>query len=219
MSLSNYFFTEKRFIVTSAVLLLCAAIFLLFPANNIFEGFVISTVALIIIPILHIKLVLKEDLSQWGLGKGQWNARILMTIFICFLAACGLFALLNYTTDFALRYGGLLPVKLFDDFGAFLLFTMTIVLLSVILYEIFFRGFVLSLFSDRIGWWAVVVQFLIMTIVLFLSYSDQFLLDIPYLLIAFFAGIVGYVTRSVWYTIPFSLLLIILLNTYIISTQ
>ena len=219
MSLRNYFFTEKRFIVTSAVLFLCAAIFLLFPANNIFEGFVISIVALIIIPILHIKLVLKEDLSQWGLGKGQWNSRILMTIFICFLAVCGLFILLNYTTDFALRYGGLLPARLFDDFGAFLLFNVTIVLLSVILYEIFFRGFVLSLFSDRIGWWAVVVQFLAITIFFAIGFDDRFLLDIPYILISLFAGVVAYVTRSVWYAIPFSFLAIILFNSFIISTQ
>jgi len=219
MTLRNYFYTEKRFIVTSAILLLCIGIYLMFPARSIFEGFVISIVALIIIPILHVKLVLKENLEQWRLGKGHWNPRILMTITVSFLTACGLFSLIHFTTDFSAQYAGLLPAKIFDQFGSFLLFNMTIVLFSVFLYEIFFRGFVLSLFSERIGWWSVIVQFLAVTIVLIIGFDNRFFLDVPYILIAPFAGVVAYITRSVWYTIPFSFLTIILFNSIIIMTQ
>ncbi len=219
MTLRDYFHKEKRFIVTSVILLLCIAIFLMFPAKSVFEGIVISIIAFIILPILHVKLVLKENLAQWGLGKGQWNIRIFMTIIISFLAACGLFLLVHLTTDFSAQYAGLLPAMIFDQFRFFLLFNVTIVLFSVILYEIFFRGFVLHLFTDRVGWWAVIVQFLVMTIVLMIGFDDRFLLDVPYILVSLFAGVVAYVTRSVWYAIPFSFLIIILFNSFIIMTQ
>lgn len=178
-----------------------------------------SIVALIIIPLLHIKIVLKEKFSLWGFGKGRWNSRIFITILLSFIVACCVFGFLHFTTDFSARYAGLLPAKIFDDFGAFLLFNLTIVLLSVILYEIFFRGFVLNLFSDRIGWWAVIVQFLAIALFLIIGFDDRFLLDVPYIITAFFAGVVGYITRSVWYTISFSFLTIILFNSFIILTQ
>lgn len=217
MTFSNYFYKQKHFIVTSSVLLLCIAIFLAFPVNYAFQGITLSAVALIITPILYIKIVLKESLAEWGFGKGEFNLHIMMTIIISFIAAISLFFLIHTTTDFSAHYSDLLPAAIFDNFRIFLLFHLTFILFFVILYEIFFRGFILNLFSSKVGWWSVIIQFLIMTIVLFLGYSDHFLLDIPYLLIALFAGIVGYVTHSVWYTIPFAFLYIITINTFIIS--
>lgn len=219
MALKEYFFREKHFIVTSGVLLICIAIFLAFPAGHIVQGITLSAAAFIITPILLIKIVLKEPLSDWGLGKGEINARILMTIGLSFITVVGIFLLIHITTDFSANYAGLLPTTLFDEFSKFLLFQITIVLLYVILYEIFFRGFVLNLFAIKVGWWSVLVQFLIMTLVIFYGYDDQFLLNIPYLLVSLFAGVVAYITRSVYYSILFSFLLLTLFNSFIILTQ
>lgn len=219
MALREYFFREKRFIVTSGVLLLCIAIFLAFPADHIMQGITLSAVALILTPILFVKIVLKEPLSEWGLGKGEINPRILMTIGISFAAALGVFALIHVTTTFSVRSAGLIAEPILEQFSMFLLYHATVILFSVVLYEIFFRGFVLHLFATKIGWWSVLVQFLIMMIVIFLGFSDQFLLDVPFLIVAPFAGIVSYITRSVWYAIPFSFLVITLFNSFIVLTQ
>ena len=89
--------------------------------------------------------------------------------------------------------------------------------LFVLIYEFYFRGFILFIFKTKLEFWAILVQALIFLIlVLVIGYSSLFLF-LPYLIFTPFAGFIALKSRSILYSGISQFLIILILDTLIVG--
>ncbi len=184
----------------------CLLMLRFFPEKDYFQKFIISLTFLFLVPFLYIKIVLKEDLKNFGLQIGSWKKGIAWSIFSLMGAFLVLILLYQYA-DLADKY--YLPQGLIDNFGLFVFYEAILVSFFLALYEFFFRGFMLFSFIKKGKFFSVILQFVAFLLFLIIAKDLNWSLT-HYIIAAFFSGIVAYESRSLIYSYLFGWLFVII---------
>ena len=205
--------SKTELLVTIAVILLSMLLFAIVSHKGIFQEVVISVTFLFLLPYFYIKNVLKESLINFGFRMPKKDNRKgdLFIFFASILIVSSIFYLLNDKFDFSDKYF-ITKTILKKHFLYFILYELVWVNFFVLLYEFFFRGFIMfyfSSFSKKVGGYAIFIQFLFF--ILFLDLANQLNASfLYYIIIAPFAGLIAYRTESLLYSYFFSIISIVI---------
>lgn len=196
---------QKRFLIIG-LLVLCSLLFLGFfreseSLSPVFQGLIVSFVFFLVIPLLSCKIVLKEPLKNLGWQKGNPRAGLLAGL----AAVGGGIAFLLFLDQFfpvseSYAFSGYVE----SDFLWFILYEVLLVSFTTLLYEVFFRGFIQTLWLGHLGIWAVGVQAAVFIGLFFLSgefawHNASLLLFSPLAgLVAYFSGSIRYSWAASW---------------------
>lgn len=133
---------SRHFLTANAVALsaLCLAIY--FPASGSLELSLLATSALVIFPILAIRILIRAPFSQYGISVGSRHISINIGITLASIACATLLALVFITKTDIGKAVFTIPTPLRENFLLFLIHT-GIVAWSIAINEFFFRGFIL----------------------------------------------------------------------------
>ena len=145
-------------LIVSLFILVCVVVFAFLPTKGSFQEVILGFFALLILPIFFIKLVLKDKICRFGFQIKSWRNG-LWFMPLCFLVATlAGFVVFEYT-DFTEKYF-LGNFSLTENFWYFFAYEFLVVNFFVLLYELFFRGFVMFYFDKKFGANSVFIQFL-----------------------------------------------------------
>lgn len=199
---------NKEEFITGFFILSCLGLYSLFPTVDNFQKIITLIVFFVLIPVLYDKFILKRNLTLYRTRLGEWKKGLLYSIGGIFFGILIILGLIKFSN---LMDGYRVPVQITKSFGYFVFYELGITFLLVVIYEFFFRGFVMfhfvSLFKRR----AILMQFLVF--VLFLTLTSSFSATIiPYIIFSLIAGLIAYKTNSLLYSFGGQLILIIIVD-------
>jgi len=199
-------------IITLGVIIVCLALFSLFPATDTLQNITRSLFFLVIIPGLYIKIILQKNFSEFGLSVQEpqrgffWGGLMLVVSLIIGIL------LIHFS---GLKGSYSLPAYVMTNFWFFVLYELVFINIFFFIQEFFYKGFALFSFADKLGWWSIGVSFVIY---FFMAMSSGSLgwQNTPFLILAATGGIVSYKTRSFIYAYLMGILFLILFDAYLI---
>lgn len=209
---SNKFF-DKETIVTVGVILVCLFLYVLFPTKNIFQQIISTLTFFLAIPFLYVKIILKREIGNYGIQKGNWTAGLFWSAIAIPTAIAALYFLIRYT-GFLEKYS--LPQAVRENFVFFLGYEILLTGFFAAVYEIFFRGFLMRSLSEKVGYLAIILQSIAFLLLFFLSSSLSWSI-VPYLIFAPFSGLIAYQSRSLLYSFASNFLFIIIADSIFIK--
>ncbi len=202
---------HKELVVTTSVAMLCLLLAAIFPADNAFQSISKNIFFLVALPILYIKLILKNDLSQWGWNLANKKTGMLLAGG-AFLVGLVIFFLMINFAGFSSYY--VIDPLVKNNFGFFLLYELVFFNLFFFAQEFFFHGFILSA-ARQFYMRAIFIQSAIYFLTLLFA-KTPILQSAPLIYLSLAGGWVTYKTRSFVYSYISGLLFIIILDAYII---
>ncbi|MEK9151413.1 MAG: lysostaphin resistance A-like protein [Patescibacteria group bacterium] len=201
MPLLEILSNNRRFIVTGLLVFFSLGFFGFFPESDrlspVFQGFIVSIVFFLVIPVFYSKIVLKESLKNLGFQKGNLTAGVLAGI-VSIVAAGAAVVWLAFTfPEFRGRY--VFPVLVETNFLWFVLYELVLVSFVTLLYEVFFRGLVMFLWLRALGIFSVLIQTALFLGFASLNYAVSWQMA-PLLIFSPFAGFIAYRSGSIWYS-------------------
>lgn len=199
---------KKEFVIIICFIVALLVTGVFFPTKNAFQSLFIKIAFLGAVPMLFNKIFLKRELRDIGLQLGNWKQGLIWSgISVCILGV--MFFVAFYFFDFLTHY----PVlkSLTTDYRAFVFYELTTVLFAVVIFEFFFRGFVMLTLESKMHYWAIAAQALIF-LILVLATGDQKWMLAPYVMVAPLAGLIVYKSRSIFYSSLMQWLVIIMLD-------
>jgi membrane protease YdiL (CAAX protease family) len=164
----------KQDIVTLLVVLTTLGFFIFSPSaidlGPALQGFIIALVFFGFLPLGYHFLIHGGSAEQFGLIRGNARRGTIESIVAAVLLFVFTVALYKVFPVIGSSYE--LPLRVTESFGWFLVYELAIVPSTLILFEIFFRGFVQqSWLSDRLGWFSVLAQGILFIVFLFATPS------------------------------------------------
>lgn len=210
----SFIWKDSELSVSSALILVCLFLSIAFPVDKESLGQLLTKniFFLVIIPALYIKLILKKDLSDFGLNTKDKKKGLIWGAFFLVALLCVYYLLLNYTL---LPKKYILPQNIVSSFAFFLIYELILMNILIFTYEFFFRGFILFLFSKKIGYWAILLQAVIFLAFSLISNGFFWQFSAP-LILSLSSGFLAYRSRSFIFSYIVSLVFIIIMNSYII---
>lgn len=206
--------TQNQFFFMSLVVALtCFLLSIYFPAENIAQELTKKFLFLVVVPIFYIKLVLKDDLSDFGINGKNFKVGFFWALLALIASFLITYAFFHYT-NFKNQY--LLPEYLFGNFPLYLFYELILVNFFVLFQTFFFQGFLMFTLKEKIGPWSIIIQNAAYLFSAFLSGGLGWLI-FPYALTGLLGGILVYKNRSLIHSYFFSLLFIILLDAFFIK--
>jgi hypothetical protein len=192
--------------------LLSLAVFSFFPTTNFLENLTKSLVFLLLIPYLFVRIVLKENLSDFGMKFKLEKEGFIGSFLLVAIGMLVIYPLANYTS-FPLFYR--LSPTISGNFLMFVFYELVLVNLLLLFQEYFFKGFIISICREKFSKLSIIIQAAIYLIPLaFVSASLWNI--IPMAIISIFGGILAYRTKTFFYSYLGSLLFLIVLDSYLI---
>jgi membrane protease YdiL (CAAX protease family) len=211
---TSFIWKDSELLVSSLLIFVCLFLTLVFPVdnNNLAQLLTKNIFFLVIIPALYIKLILKKNLSDFGLNIKNKKTGLVWGIFFLVFLSLLYYALFSYTT---LPKKYILPQNVAGSFPFFLLYELVLINILVFTYEFFFRGFIQFLFFEKIGYWTILFQSAIF--ILFSSLNNGFFWQFAApLVLSLSSGILAWKSKSFIFSYIASLVFIIIMNSYII---
>lgn len=202
----------KEFIITVIFTAISLLVYSFFPAKDNFQQVTAMLIFLVVLPFLFSRYFLQfNTLDSFKLGDSR-NGLIYSaaSFFICLL----IFFAASYVFDFFDKYK--VPVFITQNFKNFLLYEFFLVLPFVVVYEYFFRGFILRFLRSVIGKWSILAQAAVFA-VLIVSSGGSMIQYLPYLIFSFFAGFIYLKSGSLIYSALTQFILILVLNAIVIQ--
>jgi membrane protease YdiL (CAAX protease family) len=200
-------------IITAGIIFFCLLLYVIFPADGVFQQIISSATFLLVIPLLYVKIILKKDLNNFGIQQGEWKTGIFWSLFSLLAAFLILYALYYYY-DFFEKYE--VSKLIADNFLLFLGYQIFLTGFFVALYEFFFRGFIMFSFSKKLGYWSIIFQGVIFFLLIWLSSSMTWIMA-PYLIFALFGGVIAFLSRSIIYSFISTSLFIVIVDSIFIK--
>jgi membrane protease YdiL (CAAX protease family) len=204
---------NKEDIITAGIIFLCLFLYVIFPTDGVFQQIISSATFLLVIPLLYVKIILKKDLSDFGIQRGEWKTGIFWSL-LSLVTAFLILYVLYYYFDFFGKYD--VPKSIRDNFLLFLGYQIFLTGFFTALYEFFFRGFVMFSFSEKFGYWAIILQSAIFFLLIWLSSSMSWSMA-PYLIFAVLGGVVAFFSHSIIYSFISTSLFIIIIDSIFIK--
>jgi membrane protease YdiL (CAAX protease family) len=211
---------DKRFVLTG-LLALVSLLFLGFfresdRVSPVLQGYIVGLVFFLVVPLIYCKMILKEPLSALGFEKGKALPGFFWGL-VGIAAASGVLLALDRFTG--LLSGYRFPASVERSFVGFILYETIVVVLTVLMYEVFFRGLVMRIWlGPVIGFPAVLVQAVLFGALLFSGGSLE-PAQAPFLLASLFSGLTVYFSRSLWYGLLVSWAIVFLSDIFVLITR
>jgi membrane protease YdiL (CAAX protease family) len=210
----------KRFAITGSAILVSLLLCYSFPTdarlNQSLQSVMVGIAFFLIVPVLYVKMVLKEPLGSLGFQRSHrkfgW-ASVILTV----IPALAVLVVLVKTSSVGGQYH--LPLFATQSFPLFLLYELFLVGALVFLYEVFFRGFVMLLWLKDFGFGSALFQavfFIGSYAILRGGVSWQ---DVPLFFTAVISGFVAFYTKSIWYSFSASWLFLFLADAYFLAIR
>ncbi len=209
VNLSKY----KEIGVTFAVIFLCTALYVFFPTDNVLQLIILTVMLLVVVPALYVKFILNRSLLETGLTIGDWKKGVLLASTFLLSLLVIVLLLLKFSS---LKEQYTIPLVVQNSFLVFVMYELFVVGLIALSFEYFFRGFMVCGLRRKLGLWAVLVQLIILEL-FFVEFTD--LSDIQITLVAPFAGIIAYYSRSIYYSLAFSFVSAVIIDALVISAN
>jgi membrane protease YdiL (CAAX protease family) len=211
---------EKHFIGTTTLIVFCILFFAFFEESptlsSVLQGAIITSIFFLVLPIAYTRLVLREPLAKLGLrGADNHTLAVLWSVLLAMGGFLACWALVYTYPNLAGQ--AIFPVLVETSFVWFTLYTLTLLPLTLFIYEVFFRGMVQILWLEN-TWKAVGAQAILFIALLQLT-NGITLVDVPLLLAALLAGIVAKKTGSLWYAFLTSYLIVFLTDVLFLSLR
>ncbi len=209
----NFYKEKNKQIASLVVIIFSLALFIFFPSSGSIQALTKGLFFLILLPLLFIKFITKEKLTEYGIGLGNKKTGVILSISALILNLIIFLFLFKYS-NFSKNY--ILPEIVVSKFWTFVLYEIVFVNLYLIFNEYFFRGFMLFSLKKSIGSFAILIQFIVFALFLLLtkSFSWQML---PFLILATTGGLTSYLSKSILYSYISGFLSIIILDAYLIA--
>jgi membrane protease YdiL (CAAX protease family) len=203
---------NQELLISLGVALLCLFLSLFFPSQNSAQLITKNIFFLILLPTIYARIILKMKLPELGLNLKNRHAGLVWSSILALFLLLTFYLLLNYTS-FRTNYK--LSPEIMANFWFFLGYELLLVNFIVFINEFFFRGFIISLFRERLTHWTIALQALIYFLALWLtnSFSWQIL---PFILFSVSGGILAYKTKSFLYSYFMHFFVIIILDSVLI---
>ena len=198
----------KEFILSIVFILSILIIYSLFPVKGIFQQIIVMFIFFGIIPILFNKIILKNNFNIFKVQVGNWKQGLIWGGAGFFISVI-LFFLSLYFINFFRKRG--VPETILFDFKKFVFYEIVLVLPVIFIYDLFFRGFIVSILEMKLKEWAVILQAALFIGLVFGSNSFSPAI-IPFLMNAPLAGWVAYKSESILYATLFQFLSIVVLD-------
>ncbi len=204
---------NKELVITTVFFIACLFGYIFFPAKGLFQYRFVSLVFLIVLPFLYNKYFLKKDDIFRRFVAGNWKENLKWLALGLFFPSL-LMVLIFVSTDILNHY--FLPLNIKNNFGQFLIYELSGIAFTVLMYELFFRETVMRYYMSFFGKWSILIQFVFFVgLVVFLNLPYWFY--ISYLVFAPFAGWISYKSDSIWYSFLGQWLLILIIDAVFIS--
>lgn len=203
---------DKEILVTSGVIFICLLLYITFPASNVFQKIISSLTFLLVIPLLYVKIILKKNVKDFGLTLGSWKTGLVWSIISLVISISVVYILFKY---FGLSEKYSLPAYISQNFLLFLAYEIFIVGFFTVLYEIFFRGFLMFSFLGKIGAWSIFLQASVFLLLFFIAGGIYWSLA-PYIIFLLLSGIIAYFSRSIIYSFVASMIFNIIIDSFFI---
>lgn len=191
---------DRKFVVTGLLVLFSVGFIGLYQGGGAVspavQGFIVSVVFFLAIPLLYCRMILKEPLADLGWRRGRGAGGVAVAS-VSVAAALGIVVLLAQFFPFRVQYR--LPALVETSFLWFVLYEVGLVAVMALLYEAFFRGLVQTLWLRSLGWRAVAVQTGLFFLLVALGGGLNWRMA-PLLVFSPFAGLVAYRADSLWYS-------------------
>ena len=128
---------------------------------------------------------------------------------VSFFVSTALFFLGLYFVDFFRKRG--VPETILFDFKNFIFHEVVLVLPVIFIYDLFFRGFMISILETKLKYWSVVLQAALFISIVFGSNSFSPTI-VPFLINAPLAGWVAYKSNSILYATLFQFISLVILD-------
>ncbi|HQB59348.1 MAG TPA: CPBP family intramembrane metalloprotease [Candidatus Moranbacteria bacterium] len=204
----------KKFIISIVFIFLLISVHIFFPITDVFQKVVAFLSFFVVIPILFNSLILKRKFDDIGLQFGDWKKGLIWSGTSTALIGI-IFGIFIYFFGFYEKY--LIPASIVNSYKDFILYSITTTLFFVVIYDLFFRGFLMGILQLKIGFWAVVVQAVVFIALAIFAGSVIWTL-VPYMIFSLFAGIIVYKSRSIIYSSIMQFIILFLLNAGMIYT-
>lgn len=203
----------KEDLLTLAVVAVCLGLFIVFPTAGSFQKITSALFFLFIVPVLHIKLILKKNLRSFGLNLNHKKDGLLWgSIMFLFLAA--VFYFLSKYPPFINNYP-IMPAYISTNFWVFSVYELILVNLLFFLQNFFFQGFLLFSFMEKLGAKAVLIP--IATYCGIILFSSGFIPKlIPSLFIFIIGTVISFKNKSFVYAYAAGLFLQFIFDAYLI---
>jgi membrane protease YdiL (CAAX protease family) len=211
---NNNSFTPIQIAVSIIIALICLTLSLVFPAQGGFETVTKNVFFLVAVPALYIKYILKGNLAYFGLNLQNKKAGLIWGI-ITFAVLVALAAFYTRLPNFQTNYN--LPGGIVNNFWYFLLYELVFVNIFLFVYEFFFRGFILFILSEKIGFWAIFAQTIIFWLSLIATKNFTWSFA-PTIILPLTSGFLAYKGRSFVYSYAVAIIFTILLDAYLIRS-
>lgn len=200
---------KKKEIVSILFILISLITYTFFPVKDNFQQMVTMFVFFVVLPLLFNFIFLKNKISFYGISVGDWKKGLIYGCASIFIVGVLLFIATNYF-DFLNKRA--VPELIANDFWEFVFYELVVVAFFVAVYEFYFRGFIMPIFAEIFGRWAILIQAAIFfSLILFIGGASMFLF-LPYLLFSLFGGLIVQKSRSLIYSGIAQLFLIIILD-------
>jgi len=160
------FYSNRELIVSLGVVLLCLFASLLFPTKNSAQLITKSLFFLVLLPIGYIKIILKQNISEFGWNLKNPKIGFLLSGLTLLFTLLLFYLLINYTS-FESTYS--LDLRIRNNFWFFLAYELLAVNLTLFIIGFFFQGFILSLFRKKFFYFAIPIQTGLFFLLLFLT--------------------------------------------------
>lgn len=204
----------KEFIIMTIFTTLSLVVYNFFPTKDIFQQIATILFFLVVLPIVFSKYVLKNSKDLINFRIGNYREGLIYgaaSLIFCFI----IIFILSYFYGFLNRYT--VPIFIVGNFLRFLVYEFLLVLSFIVVYEFYFRGFLMAIFSKNIGYWSILLQFVVFGILVLISATEKEIVQyVPYIIFAPFGGIIALKSKSLIYSAITQFLVIFILNVIII---
>jgi membrane protease YdiL (CAAX protease family) len=204
---------KKEILITGLFIAVLLIVYKFFPTDSLFQNIVVSIFFLAILPLVYNFFVLKKPLGFFGIKKGLSSQGFLWAFISLVFASLIFYIMLSYT-EVASHY---IAQKVFSqNFWKFLYYEFVYVAPFVLLYEFFFRGFLMLYFGKSFGYFSIIIQFF--GFILFLAITGSLGWEFaPYLFFSLFSGIIAYKSKSIYYGVLAHIVFMIIFDASIIK--
>ncbi|KKW00794.1 MAG: hypothetical protein UY35_C0039G0002 [Candidatus Saccharibacteria bacterium GW2011_GWC2_48_9] len=202
----------KELLNTGIFIVILLVVYKLFPTINLFQEIVALLVFFVAMPILYVKFILKKNVKYFGFEIGDKKNGLLWSSVSLVVSLLLMYIVINYT-EFLQNYS--FSVYVAESFKSFLLYELFAVSLILLIYEFFFRGFIVSQYGDKFSYWVILFQwFLFILLVASQGFSWQF---IPFIVFSPFSAFILLKSRSLLYGFVSQIIFMIIIDASVIA--
>lgn len=198
--------TQRQWWMSNVVIVASVLAVKLFPTHDSIESLLAGFVFLVVLPYLFVRMFLKQKIADFGWSFGNVTQGIIWLIVGLLIAIGGIVTAVHYSV---IGSYFVVPASARLSFLMFLVY-IGIAGMYIFILEFFFRGFVLNLWKNALGNYAILAQGILFIIMVIVASRQFTLLTTAIFAMSLMSGAVVARSQSILYSFIFSYISVIL---------